>query len=201
MPDPAALVRVLDELLWVLRREGFDVSTSQAIDAARAVAAVGFERRGDVRDALACVVVHRASDRGRFDAAFDRFFALDAALDRPQTLWDRLSALGFSQGELDALRTLMAQLAASRAGDFASLGTLLGRGAELDRALILGGVLRHLDAASGPRIGFLTHRLLSRIGSGGALRALASLRAMLVDAMGGRGEALADALAYELERT
>src|ERR1700690_3681934 len=201
MADPRALLRVFDELLWALRREGFDISTAQAIDAARALLAVGLERRADVRDAVGAVVVQRARDRTRFDAGFDRFFAPDTARDRASSLWDRLAARGFDNDEIETLRALLAELAARSTGDLAPLGTLLGRGAELDRALMLGGVLRHVDAESGPQLGFLTHRLLSRIGSGAARRALASLRPPLVDAIGARGEALADALAQELDRT
>ena len=201
MADPRALLRVFDELLWALRREGFDISTAQAIDAARALLAVGLERRADVRDAVGAVVVQRARDRTRFDAGFDRFFAPDTARDRASSLWDRLAARGFDHDEIETLRALLAELAARSTGDLAPLGPLLGRGAELDRALMLGGVLRHVDAESGPQLGFLTHRLLFRIGSGAARRALSSLRTHLVDAIGARGEALADALAQELDRT
>jgi len=199
--DSQAVLRVLDELLWTLRRDGFDISTAQAIDAARAVAAVGIERPGDVRDAVAAVVVQRARDRERFDAAFRRFFAVDTAAERARSLWDRLSARGFGDGELEVLRELMAQLAASPGGDLAPLGTMLERGAALDRMLSLGGALRRLDAASGPQLGFLSHRILSQVGSGSARRALALLRSHLVDALAERGEALADALAQELDRT
>ena len=61
--DPRALVRVLDELLWALRRDGFEVSTAHAIDVARAVKVVGFERRDRLREAVACLVVQRAEER------------------------------------------------------------------------------------------------------------------------------------------
>ena len=200
MADPRALLRVFDELLWALRRQGFDISTAQAIDAARVVAAVGLESRSNVRDALGAVIVQRAGDRGRFDAAFDAYFAPDAARDRATSLWDRLSARGFDDGEIETLRGLLAELAAKGGLGVGPLGTLLGRGADLDRALAVAGVLRNLDADSGPQLGFLTHRLLSRIGSGAARRALGSLRTLLVDVIGSRGDALADALAQELDR-
>ena len=198
MADSKALLRVFDELLWALRRDGFDISTAQAIDAVRAVRAVGIERGADVRDALGAVVIQRAGDRERFEAAFGRFFDVDAASARARSLWDRLSARGFDDGEVSALRELMADLGAD-AADFASLGTLLERGAELDRALALGGLLRRLDAASGPQLGFYTHRLMAKVGSGAARRALALLRSRLVDAIGARGAELADALAQELD--
>jgi uncharacterized protein len=198
MPDPSALVRLVDELLWVLRREGFDVSTAQAIDAMRAVAAVGFERRADVRDALAAVIVHRARDRGRFDDAFDRFFAVDAGGAPARTLWQRLAARGFDRDELDVLRALLL----ARGGDdgFAELATLVERGADFDRALAMGSRAPDFDASSEPRLGFLAHRLISRLGLGAARRGLDALRRFLVEALGARGEGLADALAQELER-
>jgi uncharacterized protein with von Willebrand factor type A (vWA) domain len=199
MADPRTLTRVFDELLWSLRREGFDISTVQAIDAARALVAVGLERRIAVQDALAAIVVQRGRDRDRFDAAFDRFFAVDSAGDRSRSLWQRLSQRGFTDSEVDTLRAILSQLALGGDGDVARLRTLLDGGAELDRALTLAGVLRNLDAESGPQLGYLTHRLLSQIGSGAARRALASLRALLADALGPRGDALADALAKELE--
>jgi uncharacterized protein with von Willebrand factor type A (vWA) domain len=205
MSAPSPLVRLIDELLWVLRREGFEISTAQAIDAARAVAAVGFARRADVRDAVAAVVVHRARDRGRFDDAFDRFFAVDARGAPARTLWERLSARGFDPDELEVLRALMAGACAGGAGGggvegLETLAALLERGADFDRALALGGLARDVDGSSEQRLGFLTHRLLSRIGLGEARRALGSLRRVLLDALGTRGEALADALALELER-
>ena len=44
MADARAMTRVLDELLWVLRRGGFAIATSQAIDVVRAARAVGFDK-------------------------------------------------------------------------------------------------------------------------------------------------------------
>jgi uncharacterized protein len=199
-----AIVRVFDELFWSLRREGFVISTAQAMDALRVVAAVGLEHRATLRDAVAAVVVHRASDRDRFDGAFDRFFAVELDAERsttPRSFWQRLSARGFNADELDVLRTLIEALAASASFDFAALGILLDRGADLDRALALGGLGRDFDAHSGPQRGFFTQRLLTRIGSGAARRALATLRVSLAGALGSRGGALADALAQELDRT
>jgi uncharacterized protein with von Willebrand factor type A (vWA) domain len=197
-PDPRASVRIFDELMWSLRRDGFDISTAQAIDVIRAVAAVGVERPSEVRDALAAVVVQRASERDRFDALFDRFFAGSAANDRPRGLRQRLAAAGFDDLEWNALQSLLASLVAS---DADKLVSLLGRGAELDRALAAGDFARDFDAHAGKQLGFLTHRLLSRIGSGVARQTVASLRALLRGAMGSRGDALADALARELDHT
>jgi uncharacterized protein with von Willebrand factor type A (vWA) domain len=196
------MVRVLDELLWALRREGFEISTAQAIDAARALEAAGLQRRGAVANALSAVVVQRACDRDRFDAAFDRFFTLAAGDDRQPSLWNRLAGRGFERHELDVLQALAAQVRTDGGVDFGRLVALLDRGPDLDRSLVLSGVARDLDAHSGPQLGFITHRLLSRVGVAAARRTLAALRVLLIDALGSlRGGALADALAQELERT
>ncbi len=195
--DPRALVRVLDELLWTLRREGFDISTAQAIDVARAVEVVGLAHRARVREAIACLVVRRATERARFDAAFERFFTPGQAAARG-TLWERLQAGGFSSAEIDALRALLEQLA-SRGADGATLGTLLDRGADLSRLLVQSNLSRTIDAHSGLMLGYLTHRATSEMGAGRARQTLASLRAGLVDALGPRGHELADALAVALD--
>lgn len=202
MADARALVRVLDELLWSLRRAGFTVSTAQAIDVARAVAAVGLDHPDRVRDAIAAVVVHRASDRARFDLELDAFFAPDAVARHAITLWDRLADRGFAPGELDALRELLAQLRAWGADGVEALTTLTQGGADLDRLLALAGITRQLDADSGLQLGFQTHRLLGQLGAARARQTLTHLRSLLRDALGAdRGDALADALGVELERS
>lgn len=199
-PDTRAVLRVFDELLWKLRREGFDISTAQAVDALRIVSVVGLEHRADVRDGIAAVVVQRARDRARFNAAFDDFFAADPPPGR-RTLWERLAGRGFALDELDALRSILEQFAASGHAGAMPLAILLAGGAELDRLLSLSGISRTIDAHSGLQLGFQTHRILGQLGAGRARQALAGLRALLAGALGARGDALADALALELDRT
>ncbi len=192
MPDARAPLRVVDELLWMLRRGGFAIATSQAIDAARAVRAVGFASREDVREALAAVVVTRARDRARFDVAFDAFFAREPR----RTLWERLAAAGVSDAELDVVRELLEAFASARPD--AALGPLVHRGADLDRLLQLAGTARLLDGMQSPlQTGFFTHRLLEHVGTWRANDELASLRARLVDAL---GEERADAIITALRR-
>ncbi len=196
MPDPRAVVRVVDELLWSLRREGFSISTAQAIDAVRAVSAVGLEHRNRMGDALAAIVVHRQAERSRFDASFHAFFGSSSARD----LWGRLAAHGVTDEEIEALRAMLSELASSTPDGLAPLGALLEGGAEMDRVLSLAGVARGIDAHSGPQLGFQTQRLLGQIGVHSARKTLGVLRAQLADALGARGEQLADLLARELER-
>jgi uncharacterized protein with von Willebrand factor type A (vWA) domain len=203
MSDPRALVRLLDELLWSLRREGFTASTAQTIDVARAVRAVGLEDRSAVREAVAAVIVQRARERARFDAAFEAFFAAAAseAAGRGRTLWQRLEARGFHAAELDALRQLLESLAAAGSDGVAPLELLLGRGPDLDRLLALADVGRRVDAHSALQLGFQAHRLASHLGAGRARQALARLRSLLTDALGAdRGAELANALSVELEQ-
>jgi uncharacterized protein with von Willebrand factor type A (vWA) domain len=199
MGDPRALVRLVDELLWRLRREGFVVSTAQAIDVARAVEAVGIGRGEDVANAVAAVVVDRPADRRRFDATLEAFFGGRASQPSARSLWDRLAAAGFGVEEIGALRDALDQLAAQGTDGMAPLGALLGRGAELDRLLAISESARSVDAYSRPQLGFRTHRALAEIGAPQARRGLAALRAALVDALGDRGQALADVLSTELE--
>ena len=198
--DPRALVRVLVEFLWTLRRDGFEISTAQAIDVARAVEVVGLEHPARVREAIACLTVRRATERPRFDAAFARFFGPGMAQSRG-TLWHRLEARGFSGSEIDALRGLLAELALAGADAAISLGNLLDGGADLARLLVRSNLARTLDAHSGLMLGYLTHRATSEVGLGPARQTLAGLRAALVDALGERGRALGDALALELDGT
>lgn len=192
MADPRAVLRVTDELLWVLRRSGFAIATSQAIDAARAVRAVGFESRDHVRDALAAVVVQRARDRARFDRVFDAYFAREPR----RTLWERLQGAGFSEAELEKLKELLDAIAASNPDS--AIGPLVHRGADLDRLLQLAGATQMLDAMqSSLQAGFYTQRLLEHVGTWRAQDELSSLRVNLVDAF---GEERADALIAALKR-
>jgi uncharacterized protein with von Willebrand factor type A (vWA) domain len=201
MPDPRAVTRVLDELLWSLRRAGFAIATPQARDALRAVALVGLEDRDVVRDAIAAVVLQRAADRRRFDRVFDDFFT--RATDRARTggtLWERLGASGFTELELGELRGLLDAIARAPGGDADNLGALLERGADLDHLLTLAGVARSLDAMQSPlQAGFFAHRVLGDVGVPLARRSVAALRSRLRDALGERGDALADALERELD--
>lgn len=197
MTDPKAPLRVLEELLWTLRRSGFVIAPSQAIDAARAAAVVGFSDRGTLRAALAAVVVSRPNERAKFDAAFDRFFGGEP----PKNLWERLGAGGFSEMEIDAVRAWLAAHASRGEGAVERFGALLEGGAEIDRLLALGGVTRALaNLASPMQVGFFTQRVATAIALPLARARLSALRVHLVDALGARGDTLADALAAELDR-
>jgi uncharacterized protein with von Willebrand factor type A (vWA) domain len=197
--DPRAVTRILDELLWSLRRAGFAIATPQAIDVVRAVALVGLEDRETVREAIASLVLQRRSDRRRFDRVFDDFFT-SARARRTGTLWERLVASGFTELELGELRGLLDAIAIAPGGDADNVGALLERGADLDHLLSLASVTRSLDAMQSPlQAGFFAHRILGDVGVPNARRSVAALRSRLRDALGERGDALADALERELD--
>lgn len=192
--DARAVVRLVDELLWVLRRDGVVVSTSQAIDAVRALRAVGLGSRATMREALAAVIVTSQKERARFDAAFDAFFT-----GAPRaTLWERLAAAGFATSELDVLRELTEALAqASPEGG--ALVRLTSGGAEVHRLLQLAGAARGVPSRA--QAGFHTHKLLDAIGAPRAASELGALEAALTDALPAeRARALLAALRAELRR-
>ncbi len=196
------MLRVLDELLWVLRREGFAVSTAQALDVARVVELVGFAEKSALRDGVAAVIVERRGDLGRFQQVFEDFFATGSA--HPGDLWGRLRERGFSAGELDALRQLL-DAAAERSGasgDAFGLVGLLGSESELDRLLLAAGIARALaPMSSALQTGFYAHKVMEQLDVPRAASALRRVRDALREALGEeRGALLAAALAEELER-
>src|SRR5262245_48478335 len=134
------MLAVLDNFLWTLRREGFAVSTAQAVDAARVAELVGFSDRSVLRDALACVVADSRERRSRYRAVFDDFFSLHGARSAPG-LRERLLAQSFSRVELQALRVLLQEFLAPQRGG--RLQALLSGGADLDH-LLAGRAIREL---------------------------------------------------------
>ena len=166
------MLGVLDDFLWALRREGFAISTPQAIDAARAAREVGFDDRSQLREAIACVVVDSTERRTRFDHVFDEFFSLRST--RPLELGKRLLGQGFTRPELSALRELLREFMTPQGGG--RLRTLLNGGSELDHLLASEKVQELLARMNGPlQRGFYTHRVLDEIGVEHARSALALL--------------------------
>jgi hypothetical protein len=196
------VLRILDELLWALRRDGFTISTAQAIDVVRVAKLVGFDDRTTLRQAVAAVVVERRSDRARFAETFDAFFTPDRA--HAGDLWSRLRARGFTDTELDALRELFTAAAerSGATGDAPALLGLIGSESELDQLLLAAGIARVLGPMTSPlQTGFFTQKIMSELQLPRAASALRRIAAALREALGdGRGEALAAALAEELER-
>ena len=81
----AAVSRLPENLLLFcrsLRAAGVPVGTAQVIDALRAGAAVGLERRSDWRTALRCSLVSNPAHFRAFDRAFDLYFRDPQILER-----------------------------------------------------------------------------------------------------------------------
>ncbi|WP_437680669.1 VWA domain-containing protein [Sorangium sp. So ce131] len=192
----------IDEFLWALRRDGFAVSTSQAIDVARACALVGFGDRAALRDAIGAVVVERAAELRRYHESFARFFSPEGA--HVGDLWGRLRERGFSDGELSALRDLLSAAAerSGASGDAIGFHALAGSAGELDSVLRSAGIARVLaPMTSSLQVGFFTQRVMDQLGVRGVASALRRIRSALQEALGDdRGGALADALTAELDR-
>ncbi len=188
---------VLLELVRVARRAGVRISPAESMDAMRAAAAVGLDRKDDLRTALAASLVKREEDRPAFDRAFDAFFARDQA--GALGLAPRLRAEGMSE---QALSELMRRIEAAQqgAGAGGGMAALMQGGAELERrieaAMRDAGVQ---DMQNMMQVGLFSVRALEALDVEGMQRDLGPLRAALADAMGDEGEALADRIAVQIE--
>src|SRR5262249_7117637 len=146
----------------VLRRDGFAISTAQAIDAASVLELVGFDDRVTLREALLSVIVERRAERATFRQSFDRFFAMGRA--HSGDLWGRLRDRGFTKTELDALRELLEAAAERSGGGGDSLMSLAGSDSELDRLLLAAGIARALaPMTSELQAGFFAHRVMEAL--------------------------------------
>jgi uncharacterized protein with von Willebrand factor type A (vWA) domain len=193
------MLEVLDDFLWVLRRDGIAISTPEAIDVARAAEAVGFSDRAVLREAIACIVADTKVARTRVHRLFDDFFTPKEP--KAGDFWQRLSELGFRPIEIDALRELFEELGGARGSS--ELWALLGGGRALDRLLASPDVQRLVSEITSPlTMGFYLHRVLEEAGMTSARSALSLARERLTEAFGAaRSEVLTDLLSRELERT
>jgi len=183
------VLQVLDDFLFRLRRDGFSVSTTQAIDVARAAREVGFDK-GVLREAIACVVVDRAERRPRFNQLFEEFFTPGA----PRDLAARLLAQGFSQDEINALQEIL------EGGE--RWAALMAGGAGLDHLLARDELQELLGLAQTPSTrGYYVHRLLEALALPTARSALsARLSQELAEAIGwDRAQELMQALGGQLD--
>ncbi|MEZ5730401.1 MAG: VWA domain-containing protein [Burkholderiaceae bacterium] len=67
--------RLVTDLVRVMRAAGSPVSTTEAIDAVRTVALVGYASRDTLKDALATVLAKSVEEKTEFDRVFDLYFA------------------------------------------------------------------------------------------------------------------------------
>jgi hypothetical protein len=69
------MIEALARFVEVLRAERHPVSPAEVVDASRALALVGVERRADVKSALRATLAKDRRSAAAFDRLFDRFFA------------------------------------------------------------------------------------------------------------------------------
>ncbi len=193
------MLRVLDEFLWVLRREGLAVSTAQAIDAARVCSLVGFADRDILRDGLSTVLATNKRELALYHDCFARFFSAHRA--HPGNLWSRLAARGFRDEELAVLRELLNAAAERSSGEASGMLAFAGDASELDQLLSAAGIARALaPMSSALQVGFFTQDVNKRLGLSTLGSALVRMRDVLREALGEeRGALLATALREELE--
>ncbi|ELS58715.1 vWA domain-containing protein [Streptomyces viridochromogenes] len=97
MTTPAGVAERLTSFVGALRAHGIRIGTSETVDAARAVEALGLADRERLREGLAATLLHGAGGRQVFDPVFDLYFprgvgaSEQAAADRDE-LRDRLAA-------------------------------------------------------------------------------------------------------------
>ena len=69
---------ILEDFFKALRGSDLELHLNAEVDAARAVALVGWDDRGTLKNALGTTIAKTTVDRAIFDEAFDRFFQFDA---------------------------------------------------------------------------------------------------------------------------
>jgi len=77
--------RTLTDFIRALRHSDVRVSTSETMDAFRAVRLVGYEEREQLKSALSMTLAKSEEEKARLGDVFDRFFRFDAFSDEPET--------------------------------------------------------------------------------------------------------------------
>lgn len=81
--------RTLASFVRALRAAGAEVSSAEAIDAARALALVGYEDREAMKVSLGVALAKSEEEKALHDTLFDQFFSLPAARARAPTQSDK----------------------------------------------------------------------------------------------------------------
>lgn len=201
--DEPGFDAVLLELVATARRAGLRISPAESMDGLRAAAAVGLDRRDELRAALRASLVKHPEERPVFDRVFDGFFRPDAGGRRGAL--DRLRAEGVSEADLDDLRALLERLEALEGappgvGGAGGLGALVEGGAELDQRIE--EAMRAVDVRrmqSPMQVGLFAMRALDALGADRMQADLEAIRDELVAQAGDEGRRLAEALAAQLD--
>ncbi|MEV0182325.1 VWA domain-containing protein [Streptomyces sp. NPDC050625] len=126
MSTPVGVTERLTGLVGALRAHGVRVGTGETVDAARAVAALGFADRELLREGLAATLLHGTGQRAVFDPVFDLYFprrvgAPDTRSTDREELRDRLAAALAADD-----RDMMARLAAEAVDGLGGYGSSPG---------------------------------------------------------------------------
>ncbi|MFJ7065862.1 VWA domain-containing protein [Streptomyces sp. NPDC101115] len=161
-------------LVRALRAHGLGIGTGETVDAGLALAAVGFDDRERMREALAATLLHGAAQRRLFDRVFDLYFpgVEGRAEDEEPGAPGDDGAPADPAAELARLRDRLA--AALAAGDDAALNALAGEAV---------GTLGGYGATPGSD-GWSSYQTLSRLRPE---TLLTRIRAMLADRDGDTG--------------
>lgn len=104
---------VLTRFVRALRGAGLATSTAETLDAARAIALVGYAGRDRLKEVLGATLAKSEPDREVHDQVFDQFFSLPAGADDPGSPALASAQPGTGDPAIDAL----ASLADSRSAD------------------------------------------------------------------------------------
>ena len=174
---------VLGDFLHALRAADVRVSTSEGIDAAAVLGALGFDDRALLKTALSQVLAKTIDDKQRFDACFDRYFhaedlhglrRLDNGDDSADEAGERgaAGAGGAAPGGQDALST-------GEPGPSQSLEALLDSGDRAQLQLALAAAAREAgvtDIKLFTQRGMYARRILETMGVEALERRLYELR-------------------------
>ncbi len=183
------------EFARLCRQNGLRVSTSEVLDATRAIELVGLGESATLRAALEATLVKRKSDADLFGELFDLYFLrrgeLLAGAEVPPLI-EALRKQGLTDDEIEALVALLAEEAARMQPLLrASLGL---RRTQLEGLLRLAGIQIDLSRLQNPlQVGFFTQQLLEQLGMRGAASELTALEGRLGRKVGAeRAQQIAD---------
>lgn len=170
--------RSLEEFIRALRAADVRVSPVEAIDAHRAVAAVGFTDRTLLKDALCATLAKSADEVDRFDSTFETFFKRDNFLSAPPPEGDE----GDPRGD-----QLPEEVQGSPLAQMLLLGDAAGLAAAMEEAAQKAGVNEIRLSTQRSR---MTRRLLEEMGLAEIEKIIAAAKRMQTE----HGEGLAKRL-------
>lgn len=169
--DARASLRTIDEFLWVLRRNGFSVSTAEAILVSRALCTVSWSRV-TVCEVFVAVLATTSRDAERIRTHFASFFGAETPA---RDIFERLLRMGATPDEVAYLRELVTEATRTWAEGSASFDQLVHRGLQSSALFALSSPLQ---------LGFYAKTLTHKLGATKAANDLAVIEPALRDAFG-----------------